>query len=314
MAYSSSTVTKGRATGMVVACAMETEIGSIAQQLRSKSQTVRVVKKDENGEAPAHRYLRNYALRFFDGIGEFLGVNVGTPLQRRLSQLAVFLFFIALLFAFIVFAANNFNTSNEVILYAVATGVSMLPASLVVVLTITLAGGTRAMVKKQVIVRKLSALEALGGVSDICSDKTGTLTTGVMIAKAAWIPGVGRIEVDESDSSFIPSAFKYTSQLPISAPSEDDEELISSISSTPTYLISKHSTLIDLLEIAGMCNLATVKQEDGEWKVRGDPTECAIQVFSKGFGFGREELAEKPSSVWSPIAEFPFDSDVKRMR
>lgn len=76
------------------------------------------------------------------------------------------------------FAANGWQTNKEIILYAIATGLAMIPASLVVVLTITLAGGTRAMVQRNVIVRKLDSLEALGAVTDICSDKTGTLTQG----------------------------------------------------------------------------------------------------------------------------------------
>ena len=61
-------------------------------------------------------------------------------------------------------------------MYAVATGISMIPACLVVVLTITMAVGTKRMVERNVIVRKLDSLEALGAVTDICSDKTGTLT------------------------------------------------------------------------------------------------------------------------------------------
>lgn len=60
-----------------------------------------------------------------DAVGNFLGLTTGTPLQRTLSKLAVLLFFIALLFAMIVFAANGFKTDKEIVLYAVATGLSM---------------------------------------------------------------------------------------------------------------------------------------------------------------------------------------------
>ena len=202
MAYSSSTVTKGRAKGVVVATGMNTSIGAIAESLRGGDSKVRKVRRNEDGKAPWHRYPAAWALTTWDIIGQFLGTNVGTPLQRTLSWLAISLFGIGCVFALFCFAANDFQGKNEIILcvlpssassltsspadsslpssrsYAIATALSMIPASLVVVLTITLAGGTKAMVQRNVIVRKLDSLEALGAVTDICSDKTGTLTQG----------------------------------------------------------------------------------------------------------------------------------------
>ena len=83
------------------------------------------------------------------------------------------LFCVAVVCAIIVLAANDFSNEQEVIIYAVATGLSMIPASLIVVLTITMAAGTKRMVERHVIVRNLKSLEALGAVTDICSDKTG---------------------------------------------------------------------------------------------------------------------------------------------
>lgn len=94
-------------------------------------------------------------------------------MQKKLSRLAVLLFCIAVVCAIIVLAANNFSSEQEVIIYAVATGLSMIPASLIVVLTITMAAGTKRMVERNVVVRNLKSLEALGAVTDICSDKTG---------------------------------------------------------------------------------------------------------------------------------------------
>jgi Na+-exporting ATPase len=178
IAYSSSSVTKGRSKGIVFATGAYTEIGAIAAQLRETKSKVRPVKRKENGKAKPHRYLEAYTLTTTDAIGRFLGLNVGTPLQKKLSKLAMLLFCIAVVCAIIVLAANSFSSRQEVIIYAVATGLSMIPASLVVVLTITMAAGTKSMVKRNVIVRNLKSLEALGGVTDICSDKTGTLTQG----------------------------------------------------------------------------------------------------------------------------------------
>lgn len=185
VAYSSSTITKGRAQGIAFATGMHTEIGAIAASLRQKDSRVRPVRRRPDGSTHPLRHAESWTLTFTDAIGRFLGVNVGTPLQRKLSRLAILLFSIAVVCAIIVLAANKFSSSREVIIYAVATGLSMIPASLIVVLTITVTVGTKRMVARNVIVRKMDALEALGGVTDICSDKTGTLTQGKMVVKKA---------------------------------------------------------------------------------------------------------------------------------
>merc|ERR1711977_551926 len=162
--YSSSTVTKGRGRGIVFATGMHTEIGSIAAALRGGNSKRRQVKRKPDGTAKPHRYVQAWALTSTDFVGRFLGVNVGTPLQRKLSKLALLLLGIAVICALIVLGANKFSNNTEVIIYAVATGLSMIPASLIVVLTITMAAGTKRMIKRNVVVRSLDSLEALGGV------------------------------------------------------------------------------------------------------------------------------------------------------
>lgn len=119
MAYSSSSVTKGRAKGIVVQTGMQTEIGKIAESLRGGDSKVRKVRRTDEGHAKFHYYIEAGALTFLDQFGKFLGVNVGTPLQRKLSWLALMLFGVAVVFAIICMAANDFRNEQAVILYAV---------------------------------------------------------------------------------------------------------------------------------------------------------------------------------------------------
>jgi P-type Na+/K+ transporter len=309
MAFSSSTVTKGRARGIVVTTGMSTEIGAIAKSLNANDSKIRKVRRDSRGNAGPHRYVEAGALTMWDTVGRFLGVNVGTPLQRKLSKLAILLFLIAVIFAIIVLAANHFSNSSEVIIYAVATGLSMIPASLIVVLTITMAVGTKQMVERNVIVRKLDSLEALGAVTDICSDKTGTLTQGKMVLRKAWVIGHGTYHVSTGSEPFNPQvgALSYTQKSPLQVSSSDDAK-----DDNPVSLPNDNPELENFLNVASLANLASVfkDRETGEWNARGDPTEIALQVFVMKFGWGRKTLQEKG---WTQLAEFPFDSELKRM-
>ncbi|KAH7075122.1 hypothetical protein FB567DRAFT_183901 [Paraphoma chrysanthemicola] len=311
VAYSSSTVTKGRARGVVFATGMYTEIGSIAMSLRQQKSRVRPVKRNESGKAKPHRYAQAWSLTAADAVGHFLGVNVGTPLQKKLARLAILLFGVAVVCAIIVLGSNNFSNNREVIIYAVATGLSMIPASLTVVLTITMAAGTKRMVQRHVIVRNLKSLEALGGVTDICSDKTGTLTQGKMVAKKAWIPAKGTYSVGTSDEPHNPTVGEvfFTAKQPRHIDADIDEK------STPTEeLLEDNPHLLDYLKVASLANLANVHQTaEGQWNARGDPTEIAIQVFASRFDWNRLKYTTGDNPQWKQIAEFPFDSDVKKM-
>lgn len=315
VAYSSSTVTKGRAKGIVFATGAYTEIGAIASALQKKDSRVRHVKRKPDGSARPHRYLEAFTLTLTDAIGRFLGVNVGTPLQKKLSKLAILLFGVAIVCAIIVLAANKFDSSQEVVIYAVATGLSMIPASLVVVLTITMAAGTKRMVQRNVIVRNLKSLEALGAVTDICSDKTGTLTQGKMVARGAWMPGKGTYTIENSSSPMDPTAgdIRHDPRQPRDINFAQGGDACGTIASVKELLSQSASALTDFLRVASLANLATVVQKDGEWRARGDPTEIAIQVFASRFDWNRLRLVGQDEHQYSEVAELPFDSDVKRM-
>jgi P-type Na+/K+ transporter len=314
VAYSSSTVTKGRATGIVFATANFTEIGAIATELRKKDSKVRPVKRKPDGSASPHRYLEAYTLTLGDAIGRFLGVNVGTPLQKKLSKLAILLFVIAIVCAIIVLGANRFESRQEVIIYAVATGLSMIPASLVVVLTITMAAGTKRMVRRNVIVRNLKSLEALGAVTDICSDKTGTLTQGKMVTRRAWVPAMGTYTV-ESTEPFDPTvgAMHFSTLQPSEIDLTVAESEKNDSAHIPQLLSDSKTALREYLQVAALANLATVTQNEDRWTARGDPTEIAIQVFASRFDLNRRRLTVGDKAEWTQLAELPFDSDVKRM-
>lgn len=108
LAYTSSAVTKGRATGVVIGTGMKTEIGRIADALQgaARNQKIRDVKSNAHGKSYPHHYVQAGVMTVYDQVGAFLGLTKGTPLQRKLAKLAIYLFGIAVLFAIVVFLAN----------------------------------------------------------------------------------------------------------------------------------------------------------------------------------------------------------------
>ena len=361
MAYSSSTVTKGRARGVVVFTGMYTEIGKIAESMQGKKRKPnRSMSRTKHGKLqPA----KGAALRVWDGIGAFLGLTVGTPLQRKLSKLAYVLFGCAILLAIIVFGVNRFDVTNEVAIYAISTGmlshmavnfladvlsgIAIIPESLIAVLTITMVVGMTQMRKRQVVIRQLSALEALGGITNICSDKTGTLTQGRMITRKAWIPGVGTYTVNDAEEASDPtsgtvsigpepkaegdgiqseetkremrdqqrSAAGLTFDIPAEKAMQDQWKADRTEKETSDQLDLSNtdlpSELNAFLQSTALCNLASVRlDEKNGWQAIGDPTEIALQVFAHRFQKGKNTLE---SGGWNQLAEYPFDSSIKRM-
>lgn len=316
MVYASSVVSKGRGTGIVVSTGLNTEIGQIAKSLNGDSSIFRKVKKEDDPT------IKDYTRAFFgtikDIIGNFLGISVGTPLQRKLSWLAIFLFWISVIFAIIVMATRKMKVDKEIAIYAICVALSMIPSALIVVLTITMSVGAQVMVEKNVIVRKLDSLEALGGVNDICSDKTGTLTQGKMITRKVWIPTIGTYSMENSNDPYNPliGDLFLTNLSPV-------QEKKSEIKVQKYFVDKKESSKFpdlfkEWLLTASMANIATIQEVkngetgDSEWKAHGDPTEVSIQVFVSRVNYGREMLlVENPE--YRNIIELPFDSSIKIM-
>ncbi|KAK3318016.1 hypothetical protein B0H66DRAFT_221479 [Apodospora peruviana] len=330
IAYATTIVRKGRGRGIVIATGMSTEVGKIAASTSKKRRKAgRSMNWKKYGKAQP---VKGAFRRTYDFFGKFLGLTEGTPLQIKLAKLAYFLFFCALLLAVIVFGVNKFAQPlpTEVILYAISTGIAIIPESLVAVLTITMVVATTVMRKANVVVRDLSALEALGGVTNICSDKTGTLTQGAMIVKKAWLPSSKVFTVRDSMDPSNPTAGTVT-QADIKPEEEkrdyDQERTTQAIKfDVPEEKMNQNQNQKKKPELeaeitpdfrlfllsAALCNLSTVRYDeaDEKWKTTGEPTEIALQVFAHRFSLGKKSLV---GSGWNQIGEFPFDSSIKRM-
>lgn len=181
--------------------------------------------------------------------------------------------------------------------------------------------------------RDLSALEALGGVTSVCSDKTGTLTQGAMIVRKVWLPFSHRYTVKDSEDPNNPTLGIVTYQhVPLEAKDGviqrdfdqersasalkfdvPDEKLGQNKQSEPDENEAELSpTLNSFLRASALCNLATVRLDDQtkSWQTTGEPTEIALQVFARRFDVHKKEIE---SRGWKQVAEFPFDSGIKRM-
>ncbi|KAG6252182.1 hypothetical protein E4U24_000733 [Claviceps purpurea] len=344
MAYATTVVRKGRGRGIVTATGMRTEVGKIAASTSKKQRKEgRSMNWRKHGKKQP---IVGLAKRTYDLVGKFLGLTEGTPLQRKLSALAYVLFGCAVVLAMVVFGVNRFDLRNEVIIYATSLGIAIIPESLVAVLTITMVVAVTVMRKANVVVRDLSALEALGGVTNICSDKTGTLTEGAMIVRQAWIPFSHMYTVHDSQKPNDPTKGRVSHSLQTEVPRaaesgavKEKEEPQRDYDNERSAAVLKfdvpeaklnakappaqheelkrsETEMTDQLEAfllsAALCNLATVRydEEDDKWQTTGEPTEIALQVFAHRFNQGKKTLESKG---WKQLAEFPFDSSIKRM-
>ncbi|GAO13402.1 hypothetical protein UVI_02014090 [Ustilaginoidea virens] len=191
--------------------------------------------------------------------------------------------------------------------------------------------------KANVVVRDLSALEALGGVTNICSDKTGTLTEGAMIVRKVWIPPSNEYTVRDAQNPNDPTKGRVTCSQSKQETDTDKEEVNRDYDRERSAAVLKfdvpeeklntkapkkdpepepETEMTDQLEAfllsAALCNLATVRYDDeeGKWQTTGEPTEVALQVFAHRFQRGKKTLE---GSGWKQLAEFSFDSSIKRM-
>jgi len=175
--------------------------------------------------------------------------------------------------------------AGEMFLAAVSLAVAAVPEGLPAVVTITLAIGVQRMVRKNVIVRKLQAVEALGCTTVICTDKTGTLTENEMTVR--------KISASAGDTLIEVTGEGYTPSGKFMAGGTEIMDL--------PHLV---------LKIGALCNDSSLVQfDDGDWAILGDPTEGALVVAAAKAGIDKQDLANR----YPRVVEVPFDSDRKFM-
>ena len=267
MAFMGTVAVSGKARALVVATALRTELGRIAAMLQKATEAERTE----------------------------------TPLQRRLEQFGYTLLWLALGVVTVVFVLGYLRGEPAVLmlLTAVSLAVAAVPEGLPAVVTITLALGVTRMVKRHALIRKLPAVETLGSATVICSDKTGTLTKNEMTVTRLFagdrvfeVMGegyepVGEIREKSSELKVLSSEL-YGSHLRLENPE------LRTQNSEPT----QSPALRELLTAAVLCNGATLRQEEGTWRILGDPTEGALLVAAAKAALTIERLDSGLSLSW----------------
>ncbi|MEZ5489003.1 MAG: cation-transporting P-type ATPase [Gammaproteobacteria bacterium] len=247
IAYSGTLVTSGQGKGVVMGTGNRTEIGRISGLL-SEVETLT------------------------------------TPLVAQMDVFAKWLTILILLIAASLLGYGYFvghYDFAEMFMAVVGLSVAAIPEGLPAVLTITLAVGVQAMARRNAIVRRLPAIETLGSVSVICTDKTGTLTRNeMMVASVLTSQHLFALEGD----GYAPKGLLRLEDTRVES--------------------SEHTVLEELARAAALCNDAFLHEHNGVWTVEGDPMEGALLAFA-----GKMDIdVRKAQSVWTRTDAIPFDA------
>ncbi|MEY3668867.1 MAG: hypothetical protein RL258_262 [Pseudomonadota bacterium] len=259
MGFAGTLVTQGQAKGIVVATGLQSEMGRIGRLLET---------------VEAHQ----------------------TPLVRDMAALsrsitAAILLLATLLFGYGVWLMGM--PADDMFLAAVGLAVAAIPEGLPAIMTITLAIGVQRMAARRAVVRRLPAVETLGSVTVICSDKTGTLTRNEMTVQSVIL---GHEQFTVTGVGYAPEGEILSKGSPEGARDAVDEE---------------HSAALKtLLHTAALCNDAALLQDaHGQWQLSGDPTEGALITLAMKAGITHDALlARRPR-----CAAIPFESDFRYM-
>lgn len=247
MAWSGTMVTTGTGRGVVIATGSCTEIGKVSGMLAEVE-------------------------------------SVSTPLLSRMNEFARLLSLVILAVAFLLLLWGTLVQSYpfaDLFIAIVGLSVAAIPEGLPAVLTISLAVGVQAMARRNAIVRKLPAIEAIGSVSVICTDKTGTLTRNEMAV-----------------SALVTAAYTFTLDGEGYSPGGNLYLDGSSVDPVNSQLLGK------LGLIAASCNDAALDKTGRGWEVTGDPMEGALLSMAAKLGQPMEEVTR----TWHRTDEIPFDA------
>ncbi len=211
-----------------------------------------------------------------------------TPLQVNLDKMSKWIAIGALTLCFILALLGIFRGHEplEMVIWGVSLAVAAVPEALPAVVTISLALGVSRMVKKHALVRRLPAVETLGCTTVICSDKTGTMTQDQMTLRKIW---VNNKIVDITGAGYEPAGSFLIGNRPIDHTGDAD--------------------LLHYLTAANLCSDTKLFQDDGQWRIKGDPTEGAFVVGAVKAGLQIEDVYSRHQR----IDEIPFSSETKRM-
>ncbi|HEY0602125.1 MAG TPA: cation-translocating P-type ATPase [Herpetosiphonaceae bacterium] len=257
MLFSGTAATYGRGRAIVVATGMQTEMGKIAGLLQNT----------EAEETPLQKEL--------DRTGRLLGIVV------------LIIAAVVVITILVVEGISDFSDIVDVLILGVALAVAAVPEGLPAIVTAVLSIGVQRMAGRNVIVRKLPAVETLGSATVIASDKTGTLTANEMTVRTV-VTASGR--ADLSGTGYTP----------------EGEIHVADGSGNPTAL---EAEVRRTLRAADRANNAALQERDGRWIIQGDPTEGALIVAARKVGLTEDAL----ESRFARVGEVPFSSERKLM-
>ena len=270
MAFSGTTVSAGTGVGVVVAIGAGTELGKINQMMSSVEELT-------------------------------------TPLLKQTAKFGKMISFIivggaVLVFLFGYFFRGTIYSLEQLGMSVIGLAIAAIPEGLPAILAIILSIGVQNMARRKSIVRTLPSVETLGAVSVICSDKTGTLTKNEMTVKT--------LETRDGEYFVTGTGYAPEGAIHTNCNNADCSTEASMCENCPTVICAQESVLKELIEAFGICNeAALVQDDDGFWKINGDPTEGSlVTLFHKFRRRGDEETrrqGEEETTTSSPTASSP---------